>query len=95
MKNKKNKTKSNTTKNNNENKEEKEGEMKFSQTLLSSKIGSVLTCACAVCSNRCVYVSCWVIVLAANCLPAAATAPAAHQDACTRLRAILGDTCRE
>jgi hypothetical protein len=42
MKNKKNKTKSNTT-NNNENKEEKEGEMKFSQTLLSSKIGSVLT----------------------------------------------------
>ena len=42
MKNKKNKTKSNTTKNN-ENKEEKEGEMKFSQTLLSSKIGSVLT----------------------------------------------------
>ena len=43
MKNKKNKTKSNTTKNNNENKEEKEGEMKFSQTLLSSKIGSVLT----------------------------------------------------
>jgi hypothetical protein len=41
MKNKKNKTKSNTT-NNNENKE-KEGEMKFSQTLLSSKIGSVLT----------------------------------------------------
>ena len=42
MKNKKNKTKSNAT-NNNENKEEKEGEMKFSQTLLSSKIGSVLT----------------------------------------------------
>ena len=41
MKNKKNKTKSNAT-NNNENKE-KEGEMKFSQTLLSSKIGSVLT----------------------------------------------------
>ena len=41
MKNKKNKTKSNTT-NDNENKE-KEGEMKFSQTLLSSKIGSVLT----------------------------------------------------
>ena len=39
MKNKKNKTKSNTTKINNENKEEKEGEMKFSQTLLSSKIG--------------------------------------------------------
>lgn len=60
-----------------------------------TKIDSVLTCACAVCSNRCGYVSGWVIVLAANCLPAAATAPAAHQDACTRLRAILGDTCRE
>ena len=41
MKNRNKKTKSNTTKN--IDKEEKEGEMKFSQTLLSSKIGSVLT----------------------------------------------------
>ena len=44
MKNKKNKTKSNTTTTNNNENEEKEGEMKLSpQTLLSSKIGSVLT----------------------------------------------------
>ena len=41
MKNRNKKTKSNTTKN--IDKEEKVGEMKFSQTLLSSKIGSVLT----------------------------------------------------
>jgi len=41
MKNRNKKTKSNTTKN--IDKEEKEGEMKFSQTLLSSKIGSLLT----------------------------------------------------